>query len=73
MIKKRRCPECNQWLDIDMVDCDCGWKGVKSPMPAIADHRCNYQQSGLRCPYPGRIHPARMLLLPGIAQVITRI
>jgi len=53
MTKKRRCPECNQWMAIDMVNCDCGWKAVKEAAPVVADHRCAYQHSGLRCPYPG--------------------
>lgn len=60
MTKKHRCPECNQWLDIDVSDCECGWKAMKAAAPGIADHRCVYTNSGLRCPYPGTISPSTL-------------
>lgn len=55
MTKKRRCPECNQWLDMDTIDCDCGWHAVKTNTPIVSDHRCVYQDNGQRCPYPGTV------------------
>lgn len=57
MNAKRRCPECNQNLITEVMDCSCGWRaGQSEQMPA--DHRCQYQVRGRRCPLPGTISPS---------------
>lgn len=53
MSKVQRCPDCRQWLDSD--ECYCGWKSVTAN---TGDHRCIFQHSGKRCPYPGTISPS---------------
>lgn len=52
------CPECGKALSLKSKTCSCGWKKSEKHLPAAqADHRCEYQVSGRRCPLPGTMCP----------------
>lgn len=56
---RTHCPDCKKFLS-SKIKCRCGWTNKDlEEEPQHADHRCQYQIKGRRCPLPGTIcnHP----------------
>jgi hypothetical protein len=51
------CPECGKRLGEKKQHCTCGWRRQLSSARACADHRCQYESDGHRCPLPGTMCP----------------
>lgn len=58
MNRRQRCPECKQWLEVDLQECYCGWISVFSGKNYAPDHQCVFALSGLRCPLDGANCPS---------------